>query len=281
MFAPFLIMLREGLEAALIIGILAGYLTRTGRAAQLPAIWAGIFLALSVALLTGAALIMLDASFPQKAQELLEAGIGVIAYVFLITMVLWLHKFGRSVKSDLQGQMDSAFSGGSIWSLVALAFAAVAREGLESVFFLLAIFQQSSGWHAPLGALTGVLVAIVLGWLIHRGALSVNLGKFFRWTSIFIILVAAGIAASVPRALHEAGIWNHLQQPVWNLSETLPESSLFGTLLSGFLGYRESLVLGELLVYLVALVVPLLWILRPRKVVPLAPTKPEARHVGN
>ncbi len=273
MFAPFLIMLREGLEAALIIGILCGYLTRTGRVAQVPAIWSGIFLALALALFTGAVLIWLDASFPQKAQELLEAGIGVIAYVFLITMVLWMLKFGRSVKSDLQSQMDSAFSGGSIWSLVALAFAAVAREGLESVFFLLAIFQQSAGWNAPLGALLGIVIAIILGWLIHRGALRVNLGRFFRWTSIFIILVAAGIAASVPRALHEAGIWNHLQQPVWNLSEKLPESSLFGTLLSGFFGYRETLVLGELITYVIALVLPLLWILRPEK------PKSEARHV--
>lgn len=272
MFAPFLIMLREGLEAALIIGILCGYLTRTGRSAQLPAIWSGIFLALSLALLCGAVLIWMNAAFPQKAQELLEAAIGIIAYVFLITMVLWMHKFGRSVKSDLHAQMDSAFRGGSIWWLVALAFAAVAREGLESVFFLLAIFQQSAGWNAPLGALLGVLAAIVLGWLIHRGALRVNLGRFFRWTSIFIVLVAAGIAASVPRALHEAGLWNHLQQPIWNLSEHLPESSLLGTLLAGFLGYRETLVLGELVVYLIALLLPLLWILRPEK------PKTEAQH---
>ncbi|AGT08094.1 iron uptake transporter permease EfeU [Paracoccus aminophilus] len=273
MFAPFLIMLREGLEAALIIGILCGYLTRTGRRALLPAIWSGILLALSLALLTGAVLIWLDASFPQKAQELLEAGIGIVAYVFLITMVLWMRKFGRSVKSDLQHQMDAAFSSGTTWSLVLLSFAAVAREGLESVFFLLAIFQQSAGWQAPIGALLGIVLAIGVGWLIHRGALHVNLGKFFHWTSIFIVLIAAGIAASVPRALHEAGIWNHLQQPIWNLSGTLPESSLFGTILSGFFGYRETLVLGELLVYLVALLIPLAWLLRPVK------SATEARHV--
>lgn len=253
MLAPFLIMLREGLEASLIVGIIAGYLRQTGRAAWLPAVWIGIFLAAALALFVGAGLQLANAAFPQKAQELFEALVGLVAVTVLIWMVFWMRRAARSMRTTLHHSVDQALAGqrggGAVWALIGMVFFAVAREGLESVFFLLAIFQQSTGPAAPLGALLGVMVSVVVGWLIYGGALRLNLRRFFRWTGVFIIFVAAGLLAGSVRALHEAGLWNGLQERVWDLSRQLPETDLLGTILSGILGYRESPTLGEVLVY--------------------------------
>lgn len=144
-----------------------------------------------------------------------------------------------------------------------MVFLATAREGLESVFFLLAIFQQSQGAAAPVGALLGLLAAIVVGWALYRGALRIDLRRFFRWTGIFIIFVAAGLLAGALKALHEAGLWNGLQGVVYDVSHLLPETGVLGTVLSGLLGYREAPTLGEVLVYVLFLAVTLFFFLRP------------------
>lgn len=266
MLAPFLIMLREGLEAALIVGIIAGYLRQTGRQAWLPAIWVGVFLAIALALFAGAGLQMASASFPQKAQELFEATIGLIAVAVLIGMVFWMRRAARSIKAELQSSVDQALAhqgGAGTWALIGMVFLAVAREGLESVFFLLAIFQQSQDAAAPIGAALGILTSLGAGWAIYAGALRLDLRRFFRWTGIFIILVAAGLFAGALKALHEAGLWNSLQQPVYDLSRSLPESSPLGTVLSGLLGYREAPSLGEFIAWAGFLAVTLTLFLRP------------------
>lgn len=262
MIAPFLIMLREGLEAALIVGIIAGYLRQTGRAAWLPAVWIGIFLAVAAALFVGAALQLASASFPQKAQELIEAAIGLVAVAVLVWMVFWMRRAARSIKGELQHSVDAAVTGGT-WALIGMVFLAVAREGLEAVFFLLAVFQQSRDALAPLGALLGVLVSAGIGWAIYAGALRLDLRRFFRWTGVFILLVAAGLLAGSLKALHEAGLWNALQGRAYDISHVLPETGPLGTVLSGILGYREAPTLGEAAVYAAFLAVTLFLFLRP------------------
>lgn len=263
MLAPFLIMLREGLEAALIVGIIAGYLKQTGRAAWLPAIWLGVLLAVALTLFTGAALQMLAAEFPQKLQELFEAAIGFAAVVVLTSMVFWMRKVSRSIKHALHEHIDAAFTGhrNAMLALVGMAFFAVAREGLESLFFLLAVFQQSEGIAVPLGALLGLLAAAILGYGIYWGGVRLNLRLFFRWTGIFILFVAAGILAGSLRALHEAGLWNHLQATAFDASGWLPLDSITGSLLSGLLGYHETPAVGEVIVYVGFLVLILPWFL--------------------
>lgn len=265
MLAPFLIMLREGIEAALITGIVASYLKQTGRSEWMPAVWVGIFLALAVSLFAGAGLLLVSAEFPQRAQELFEAAVGIIAVCVLVSMVFWMRRASASIKSELHGSIDAALSAptGASWALIGMIFIAVAREGLESVFFLLAIFQQSSGPQAPLGALAGLLVAIALGYAIYAGGVRLNLRRFFRWTGVFILIVAAGILASVLRNLHEAGLWNGLQARVYDLSDILPVSSPLGTVLSGILNYHDSPTVGEVVIYLVFLSVTLFLFLRP------------------
>ncbi|MGH6859674.1 MAG: iron uptake transporter permease EfeU [Phyllobacterium sp.] len=268
MLVPFLIMLREGIEAALIVGIVASYLNQTGRGAWMPAVWVGILLAIALSLFAGAALQMLSAQFPQKAQELFEAIVGLIAVVVLSSMVFWMRRAARSIKSELHSSIDSALghSSGRALALVGMIFFAVAREGLESVFFLLAIFQQSTGNDAPLGALLGILVSIALGYGIYAGGVRLNLRRFFFWTGIFILVVAAGILAGAVRQLHEAGVWNGLQTVVVDLSGVLPVGSPLGVLLSGMFGYHDVPTLGEVIAYCAFLAVSLFLFLRPAAV---------------
>jgi high-affinity iron transporter len=260
---PFLIMLREGIEAALIIGIIAGYLGRTGRAAWLPAVWVGVLLALAMSFSVGAGLKLVSAEFPQKAQELFEALVGLLAVLLLTSMVFWMRATARSISGNLRAEIDTALSGsGAALALVGMSFFAVGREGLESVFFLLAVFQ-GGGVAAPIGALAGLLVAVAVGYALYAGALRIDLGRFFRWTGVFILLVAAGLLASSLRSLHEAGLWNLAQARVYDLSAVLPVSSVPGTILSGLFGYQESPALGEVIAYLVFLVIALVLFLKP------------------
>ncbi|OEZ30308.1 iron uptake transporter permease EfeU [Variovorax boronicumulans] len=266
MLIPFLIMLREGIEAALIVGIVASYLKQSGRGRLMPAVWVGVLLATALSLFAGAGLQLLAAEFPQKQQELFEGVVGLIAVVMLTTMVFWMRKAARSIKGELHASIDKALAqhaDGQGWALIGMVFLAVAREGLESVFFLLAVFQQSTGWEAPVGALAGIAVSVVVGWGIYSGGVRLDLRRFFRFTGLFILLVAAGLLAGVLRKLHEAGVWNQLQTVVFDMSETLPMDSPVGAVLSGLLGYQAAPVVGEVIVYLAFLAVALFFFLRP------------------
>lgn len=258
MIVPFLIMLREGIEAALIVGIVASYLVRSGRREWLPALWIGVGLACAVSLAAGAALDIIVGELPQRGQELFEAVIGLIAAAMLTSMVFWMRKAARSIKGELQAGVDAALSGTHQGlALVGLAFLAVVREGLESVFFLLAIFQQSNGWAPAMGAGLGIGLAAIIGYAIYALGVKLNLRSFFRWTGILILFVAAELVANAVRSLHEAGLWNHLQQSVYDLGTVLPADSALGAILSGFFGYQERAVLGEVIAYL-AFLVPML-----------------------
>ncbi|ABD87511.1 iron uptake transporter permease EfeU [Rhodopseudomonas palustris] len=276
MLVPFLIMLREGVEAALIVGIVAGYLRQTGRGAAMHLVWIGVAAAVLLSLALGIALESMSAELPQKLQELFEAGVGIFAVVVLTAMVFWMRRAARSIKTELHNSIDHALAGDGRQSLalVALAFFAVAREGLESVLFLLAAFQQRDevGIEALAGALLGLAAAVGIGVAIYRGGRRLNLARFFRWTGVLILFVAAGLLAGSVRSLHEAGIWNGLQTTAFNWSEVLPTDGVLGTLLSGLFGYHDTPAIGEVLAYLVFLIPTLVLFLRgeSRPVVPLA-----------
>ena len=272
MLIPFLIMLREGIEAALIVGIVAGYLKQSGRGALMPAVWVGVLLAAALSLFAGAGLQLLAAEFPQKQQELFEGVVGLIAMVMLTSMVFWMRKAARSMKSQLQASIDQALvqADGQGWALIGMVFLAVAREGLESVFFLLAVFQQSSGWEAPVGALAGIAVSVVVGYGLYSGGVRLDLRRFFRFTGLFILLVAAGVLAGVLRKFHEAGLWNHWPRVVFDMSKALPMDSPVGAVLSGLLGYQAAPVTGEVMAYLAFLAVSIFFFLRPARPSPRA-----------
>ncbi len=265
MLVPFLIMLREGIEAALIVGIIASYLKQTGRGQWMPAVWIGVFLAAALSLLVGGGLELMSAEFPQKQQELFEGIVGLIAVGILSSMVFWMRKVARSIKHSLHTSLDHALTASNhqVMALIAMVFFAVAREGLETVFFLLAVFQQSEGPAAPLGALLGLILAIFVGFAIYSGSLRLNLGLFFRWTGLFILVVAAGILANSVQALHEAGLWNHLQGVVFDISSALPMDGPAGSVLAGMFGYQDAPTVSVLGAYVIYLLVTLAMFFRP------------------
>jgi high-affinity iron transporter len=265
MLVPFLIMLREGIEAALIVGIIASYLKQTGRGQWMPAVWIGVFLAAALSLLVGGGLELMSAEFPQKQQELFEGIVGLIAVGILSSMVFWMRKVARSIKHSLHTSLDHALTASNhqVMALIAMVFFAVAREGLETVFFLLAVFQQSEGPAAPLGALLGLILAIFVGFAIYSGSMRLNLGLFFRWTGLFILVVAAGILANSVQALHEAGLWNHLQGVVFDISSALPMDGPAGSVLAGMFGYQDAPTVSVLGAYVIYLLVTLAMFFRP------------------
>lgn len=264
MLIAFLIMLREGIEAALIVGIIAGFLKQAGHTDLMPKVWLGVILAALLCLALGWGIHRATGEIPQKQQEFVVGIIGLVAVVMLTYMVLWMKKAAKSMKQQLHDSVQTALNQGrgQGWALVGMAFLAVAREGLESVFFLLAVFQQSPDASMPVGAVAGLLAAALIGGLVYRGGMRLNLSRFFRWTGAFLILVAAGLLAGSLRALHEAGVWNHLQSVVFDTSAYLHEDSPLGVLLGGFFGYTHRPTQGELLVWFAYLVPVMVWFLK-------------------
>lgn len=271
MLVAYLIMLREGVEAALIVGIVASYLKQTGRERFMPSVWFGVALAMVLCLVLGVAINLTSGEFPQKQQEFFEGAVALAAVFVLTSMVFWMKRAARSIKAQLHDSIDAALKPGDRqgWALVGMAFFAVGREGLESVFFLLATVQQDVGIGVPLGAVLGVATAIAIGAGITYGGMRLDLRKFFRWTGVFILFVAAGLSASALRAFHEAGLWNGLQERIFDLSSVLPADGVLGTLLTGLLGYQEAPTLGEVTVYFLYLVPALTLFFSPGRPIPI------------
>jgi high-affinity iron transporter len=261
LLVAFLIMFREGIEAALIVAIVAGYLKQTGRQNALPAVWVGVASAALLCTVLGIALEAGGAEFPQRAQELFEGCVALLATGILVSMVFWMGKAARSIKSQLHNSIDAAMASGDHrgLALAAMAFLTVGREGLESVFFLIATVQQDVGIGVPIGAVLGLLCAFAFGVGIYRGGVRLNLRQFFRFTGVFIIFVAAGLFSGAVHAFHEAGLWNGLQDTAFDLSGILPADGLIGTLLGGIFGYQDAPTVGEVIAYL-ALLVPSLFL---------------------
>lgn len=267
MLIAFLIMLREGIEAALIVGIVAGFLKQSGYSHLMSKVWLGVALAALMCVALGYGIHAKTGEIPQKQQELVVGIIGLIAVGMLTYMILWMQKAARSMKQQLEDSVQSALNKGNAqgWALVGMAFLAVAREGLESVFFLIAVFEQSPTAHMPAGAVLGLLAAAVIGYLVYQGGVRINLARFFRWTGVFLIIVAAGLLAGSLRALHEAGVWNYLQTIVFDSSHILHEDSPLGVLLGGFFGYTDHPTQGEVLAWLLYCIPVMYWFLKSSK----------------
>lgn len=267
--ATFLIMLREGLEGALIVSIIASYLKQTGNEKWMKFVWLGVAAAVALCLIIGTAMFLILEEIPQKQQELFEACIAVIAVVILTYMVFWMRKASRSIKSELMGKIDANInrSKGQGILMVSMAFFAVAREGIESLFFLFSFFDQdSSNTAAFLGAMLGLAVAIGLAFAIYKGSVRLNLQKFFKYTGVFILFVAAGLAAGALKSFHEAGLWNLLQTTAYDVStEFFSTHTILGSVLAGLFGYSDHPTHGELIVYFLYLIPMLIFFFWPTK----------------
>jgi high-affinity iron transporter len=263
MLPTFVIGLREGLEASLIVGIVAGFLARQGRRDALRQVWFGVAAAVVICIAVGVALEVISADLPQAQQEGLETVIGLFAVAMVTYMVVWMRRHSRDLKGQLEGAATVALAKGSATALVVMAFLAVLREGFETAVFLLAAFQAStSPLLAGSGALVGILLAVLLGYLIYRGGLKINMSRFFRVTGVVLVVVAAGLVMTACHTAHEAGWLNFGQERVADLSWLVLPGTPVSSLVTGVLGiqpYPVTVEVAAWLVYLVPLLVYLLW----------------------
>ncbi len=242
MLSNYLIGLREGLEAALVVGILVAYLSKSGRRELLPKLWAGVGAAVAVSLGFGALLTFGPRGLNFETQELIGGSLSIIAVGFVTWMILWMATAARSMKGELEGRMSAAIATtAKAGSLVAVAALAVGREGLETSLFVWAAAKAAGNNAQPLiGASLGLLTSVIIGLLIHRGAVKLNIAKFFKYTGYGLIVVAAGVLAYGIHDLQEAGFLPGIANLAFDVSEQIPPSSWFGTLLKGTVNFSPA-----------------------------------------
>jgi high-affinity iron transporter len=238
----YLIGLREGLEASLVVVILIAYLVRSGRTHLLPRIWTGIAFAVAVSLAFGALLTWGPRRLTFQAQEALGGSLSIVAVGFVTWMVFWMAGHARGLSGELRGKIDAAASA-SRGSLVVVAALAVGREGLETALFLWAATQSATTAEGStstplLGAVLGILTAVAMGYAFYRGVLRINLSVFFTWTGALLIVIAGGVLAYGFHDLQEAGLLPGLNSKAFDISGTLDPNSWLGTLLKGTVNFQ-------------------------------------------
>ncbi|MFD6229836.1 iron uptake transporter permease EfeU [Streptomyces sp. NPDC060232] len=250
MFGNYLIGLREGLEASLVVCILVAYLVKTERRDALRPVWLGIAIACALSLAFGALLEFGSQELTFEAQELLGGSLSIISVGLVTWMVFWMKRTARHLKAELHGKLDSALAMGT-GALVATAFLAVGREGLETALFVWASVRASGeGSPAPLiGVLLGIATASVLGYLFYRGAVRIDLAKFFRWTGAMLVVVAAGVLAYGVHDLQEARFLGGLNDRAFDVSTAVPPDSWYGTLLKGVFNFQPDPTVLQLTVW--------------------------------
>ena len=264
MLPTFVIGLREGLEAALIVGIIAAFLLQRGERAAMRWMWLGVGLAVLLCIGVAALYRAIDRSLPHAGQETLAALMALLAVAGVSYMIVWMRRHSRNLKHSLEGQAETALLEGSTWALVGLAFFAVIREGLETAVFLIAAFQNSLNPRATgTGAVLGIVVAIGLGYGIYRGGVRINLSRFFRVTGFILVLVAAGLLASAAHAAAEAGWFSIAQASAFDLSWLIAPGTVRASLITGMLGLQPVPTVSEIALWL-AYVIPMsLYVLWP------------------
>jgi high-affinity iron transporter len=259
----FVIGLREGLEAALIVGIIAAFLGQQGRRDALRQVWIGTGAAVAICVGIAIALQVVSSNLPQRQQEGLETVVGALAVGMVTYMILFMRRHARHLKGDLEGAAASALATGSSRALVVMAFLAVLREGFETAVFLLATFHASGDATASwAGAVLGILVAVVIGYGIYKGGVRVNLARFFKVTGLVLVVVAAGLVMTAFMTANEAGWLSAGQAQALDLSWLVRPGTPLSSLLTGVLGiqpYPAWIMVVAWLAYLVPMVFIVAW----------------------
>ena len=276
MLSTFIIALREGLEAALIVGILVAYLVKTGRKALLAPLWAGVALAVLVSLATGAFLTFTSTELSARGEEFFAGTTSFVAVGFVTWMVFWMKRTARHLKGQLEGQMSTAVLAGPL-ALAAAAFFAVVREGLETSLFIYANFKTvSSTPSATVGLILGLGLAIALGYLIYRSSIKINLSKFFNYTGIALVVVAAGVLSYGIHEYQELGWLPGADFFVWDVTSVIPKESLLAGVLAGTIGFDTTMSLLQFVLWAAYLGVVLAVYLKPAPVKSVAAKAPVA-----
>jgi high-affinity iron transporter len=251
MLANYLIGLREGLEATLVVVILVAYLVKSGRRELLGRVWLGALIAVTVSLAFGALLTFGPRGMTFTAQEALGGSLSILAVGFVTWMVMWMARSARSLSGDLKGAVDKAAAAGGL-SLVVVAMLAVGREGLETALFLWAATQAAGSTSSALvGGALGLATAVLLGYLFYRGAVKINLGRFFTWTGAILIVVAAGVLSYGVHDLQEARILPGLNSLAFDLRGVFTEDTWLGTLLKGTINFTPDTTWLQTVVWVV------------------------------
>jgi high-affinity iron transporter len=266
----YLIGLREGLEASLVVTILVAYLVRSDRRHLLPRIWSGVALAVLVSLAFGALLTFGPRGLTFRAQEAIGGSLSILAVGFVTWMIFWMARAARSLSGELRGQIDRAAEAGR-WSLVVVAALAVGREGLETALFLWAATQTATGahtastvpaWQPITGGVLGIATAVVLGYLLYRGAVKINLARFFTWTGGFLIVVAAGVLGYGFHDLQEAAVLPGVSSLAFDVSGSIDEGSWYGALLKGVFNLSAQTTWLQLVVWTLYVAVTMTFFVR-------------------
>lgn len=240
MTANYLIGLREGLEATLVVVLLMAYLLKTGRRHLLSRLWAGVGVAVAASVAFGALLTFGPRGLTFEAQEAIGGSLSVVAVGLVTWMVFWMARTARTLGSELRSHVDRTADGAG-WGLAVVAALAVGREGLETALFLWAAAQATGQSAVPLaGALLGLATAAALGFLLHRGVLKINLGPFFTWSGAALVVIAGGVLAYAVHDFQEAGILPGLHSLAFDVTAAVPPSSWYGTLLKGTLNFSPA-----------------------------------------
>ncbi len=248
MLANYLIGLREGLEAALVVSILVAYLVRAERRDALRALWAGVALAIGLSAIVGAVLTFGPTGLSERSQEIVGGILSLLAVALVTWMVFWMARTARHLSSELRGRLDGALAlGPGAVALVALL--AVGREGLETALFLWAgVSAAGSGTTVVLAGLLGLATAALLGWAVYRGAVRLDLRRFFSWTGLALVVVAAGVLAYGVHELVEAGLLPGLGT-AYDISASFPTDTWYAALLRGTVGFRPEATWLEVLAW--------------------------------
>ena len=266
LFSSALIGLREGLEAALVVSILIAFLVKSKQQHALKWVWGGVGAAILICVAIGTTVAYTIGELPFKQQEIVGGSLSIIAVGFVTWMIFWMRATARTIAKELRGRLSDALAIGPI-SVGVMALLAVGREGLETMaFFYANVRTAERGTHQPLiGFVIGIAVAIVLGWLIYRGAIKFNMARFFTWTGALLVFVAAGILAYGVHDLQEAGVLPGLSTLAFDLSGPMPEDSWYGALLKGLFNYSAQTTVLQAVVWVLYVAVVLTVFLWPRK----------------
>ena len=269
MLTTFLIALREGLEASLIVGILVAYLVRSDRRGGLPAIWMGVAAAAALSLGFGALLSFTSTSLSDRGEQLFAGVTSILAVALVTWMVFWMKRSARGIAKQLHGKVDNAIGMGS-FALALVAFLSVGREGLETSLFLYADFKTVNHDTAPLlGLLLGLGGAVALGVLLYKRTVKINIAKFFRVTGIGLIIVAAGVLIHGVKEFQNRGDIGGLHSTVWKFGGN---NSIFITVVDGTFGISNVMTWLQLVTYVLYLTLTLVGFLRVLPVPAPAPS---------
>ncbi|HEX6677769.1 MAG TPA: iron uptake transporter permease EfeU [Actinomycetes bacterium] len=268
MVGNYLIGLREGLEAVLVVSILVAYLVRIGRRDRLVPVWLGVAGAVALSVLFGAVLTYTSTSLLQsfEAREAFGGTLSIVAVGFVTWMIFWMRRAARTIKAELTGRLESAIAVGTA-AVAGMAVLAVGREGLETALFFWSAVQAAGSTAAPVtGFSLGVASAVLLGWLLYNRTVKLNLARFFTWTGAGLAVVAAGVLAYGVHDLQEARWLPGLATLAFDVSAQVPPGSWYGTLLKGVLNFSPETTVLQALVYVAYLVPVLFLFLRPAPV---------------